>query len=181
FERQLLKPAQLRTAHAELRDQGLRNAGRLLGLGSDLRALIDHVASTLHRRGDGERPTHLASRTGQKVYFIDLREVTHIYSEDKLTFAATAERAYVIDQTITELEDKLDPSRFIRIHRGVILNLGHLRELHAGFGGRMIARLKGPVQTELTVSRARVRALKRRLGLWGRAAPPAASKSSLAK
>jgi DNA-binding LytR/AlgR family response regulator len=47
----------------------------------------------------------------------------------------------------------------------VILNLDYLGELHAGFGGRMIARLKGSPRTELTVSHARVRALKDRLGL----------------
>jgi DNA-binding LytR/AlgR family response regulator len=67
--------------------------------------------------------------------------------------------------TISELEQKLDPGRFIRIHRASILNLDHLLELHAMFGGRMLARLKDGKKTELPVSRDRVAALKGRLGL----------------
>jgi two-component system, LytTR family, response regulator len=158
----LLKPIE-----SEQLDRALAKAERFIRGAEDydLRSLIGQIASTLPLQEGGSRLTHLASRTGQKVNVIDLHEVTHLYAQDKLTFAATRERAYVIDRTIAELEEKLDPARFIRIHRGVILNLDHLRELHAGIGGRMIARLKGPAQTELTVSRARVRALKDRLGL----------------
>jgi two-component system LytT family response regulator len=148
-------------------DRALTKVERFVeaGKSSDLRALIDRITSTLPSRDGGRRLTHLASRSGQKVKIIDLSDVTHIYAEDKLTFAATPERAYVIDKTISDLDGLLDPARFVRIHRGVILNLDYLRELHAGFGGRLIARLKGPAATELTVARARVRALKEKLGL----------------
>jgi DNA-binding LytR/AlgR family response regulator len=131
----------------------------------DLRTLIGRIASTLPVHRKGSRLTHLASRAGRKVNVIDLDDVTHLYSQDKLTFAATRGKVHVIDQSIAELEEKLDPARFIRIHRAVILNLDHLHDLHAGFGGRMIARLEGPARIELTVSRARVRSLKDRLGL----------------
>jgi DNA-binding LytR/AlgR family response regulator len=54
---------------------------------------------------------------------------------------------------------------FVRIHRGVILNLDHLAEVHAGFGGRLIVRLKDTAKTELTVSRDRARVLRVKLGL----------------
>lgn len=157
----LLKPIE-----PEQLDRALDKAERFMrgGDNSDLRSLISRIASTFPMK-EQSKLTHLASRSGQKVNVIDLHDVTHLYAQDKLTFAATRERAYAVDRTITELEKQLDPARFVRIHRGVILNLDHLRELHAGFGGRMIARLKGSEKIELTVSRARVRALKDRLGL----------------
>jgi two-component system, LytTR family, response regulator len=107
----------------------------------------------------------IASRTGDKLELVDLSRVTHFYASDKLTYAATPERSYTVDPSITELESKLDPARFIRIHRATILNLDHLRELHTWFGGKMVARLKDPKKTELAVSRDRVRALKDRLGV----------------
>ena len=107
----------------------------------------------------------VASRSGDKVEPIDLARVTHFFAKDKLTFAATVERSYVLDLTITELEKKLDPARFIRIHRNAILNLDHLLELRSLFGGRMVARLKDGKKTELAVSRDRVAELKARLGL----------------
>jgi two-component system LytT family response regulator len=107
----------------------------------------------------------IASRTGDKLELVDLARVTHFYASDKLTYAATPERSYTVDPSITELESKLDPARFIRIHRATILNLDHLRELHTWFGGKMVARLKDSKKTELAVSRDRVRALKDRLGV----------------
>jgi two-component system LytT family response regulator len=131
----------------------------------DVRALLGQIIATLNTRPSGTSLAHLASRTGDKVKLVDLRGVTHLFARDKLTFAATLERNYVIDQTIAELEEKLNPARFVRIHRGVILNLDHLLELHTGFAGRMVARLKDPGKTELTVSRDRVRTLKAKLGL----------------
>jgi two-component system LytT family response regulator len=70
-----------------------------------------------------------------------------------------------VDQTIADLEERLNPSRFVRIHRGVIVNLDHVLDLHAEFGGRMVVRLKDAARTSLIVSRDRVRTLKERLGI----------------
>jgi two-component system LytT family response regulator len=133
----------------------------------DVRALLVQIGATL-QLGHSEKPRWLdriASKSGDKVEPIDLRRVTHFYSKEKLTFAATLERSHVVDMTISDLEQKLDPGKFIRIHRGTILNLDHLLELHGMFGGRMLARLKDAKKTELQVSRDRVAALKSRLGL----------------
>jgi two-component system LytT family response regulator len=107
----------------------------------------------------------IASRTGERVHFIELASVTHFYAEDKLTFAATTEKNWVVDKTITELEQKLDPARFVRVHRSTLVNLAFVDELYPWFGGRMILRLKTPKKTEITVARERVRELKERLGI----------------
>ena len=44
--------------------------------------------------------------------------VTHFYAEDKLTYAVSDGKAYSVDPTISDLEKKLDPKKFFRIHRG---------------------------------------------------------------
>src|SRR5690606_4706594 len=131
----------------------------------DVGAFLAQISSSVHGRSRTPWLTYLASRSGQKVKVIDVRRVTHLFAEDKLTFAATPERTYVIDRTIAELEDKLDPASFFRIHRGAILNLRYLAELHTGFGGRLIARLNDQRKTELTVSRTRARSLREKLGM----------------
>jgi two-component system LytT family response regulator len=71
----------------------------------------------------------------------------------------------MIDATIAEMDTKLDPKRFIRIHRSTILNLAYIHELHTYFAGRMLVRLKDAKRTELTVARDRVKELKEVLGL----------------
>ncbi len=126
----------------------------------DMNALLEKLAAR-----SKDYPDRIASRIGERVEFVDLAQVTHFFAADKLTYAATAAKNYVVDRTIQELEQKLDPRRFIRIHRGILLNANYVQELHTGFAGRMIVRLKDAKCTGLTVSRDRVRALKERLGI----------------
>jgi two-component system LytT family response regulator len=151
-------------------DRALTKAERIRGqnaAGPDLKVLLAQIESALKPSlAAPPQPwlERVVSRSGDKLELVELARVTHFYAGDKLTYAATAERSYVIDQSILELESKLDPARFIRIHRATILNLEHLRELHTWFGGKMVARLKDAKKTELAVSRDRVRALKERLG-----------------
>jgi two-component system, LytTR family, response regulator len=110
-------------------------------------------------------PDRVASKVGEKIEFVDLGQVTHFFAADKLTFAATSARNYAVDYTIQELEEKLDPVRFVRVHRATLVNVSHVQELHSWFAGGMMVRLKDPKHTELKVSRDRVRALKERLGI----------------
>jgi two-component system LytT family response regulator len=71
----------------------------------------------------------LASRIGEKVEFVEAGDVSHSCAKDKPTYAATSAHHYVVDQTVAELEQKLDPRRFLRIHRSTIVNAGAIRRL----------------------------------------------------
>jgi two-component system LytT family response regulator len=156
----LVKPIE-----AEQLDRTLAKAERFLAKGArgdDVRAVLGQIRAALQ---GGRWLERLASRLGEKITVVDLRDVTHFYARDKLTFAATPQRDYVVDPTIAELEERLDPSRFVRIHRSAIVNLDHLLEVHTGFGGRLIVRLNDLARTELTVARDRARVLKKKLGL----------------
>jgi two-component system LytT family response regulator len=130
---------------------------------ANFRRLIEQLASTMRAPAKGF-PTRIASRLGERVRFIELAQVTHFFAQDKLTYAATAEGQHVVDRTIAELEQELDPDHFVRIHRAVLLNTDYVDEAHAWFGGRLMVRLRDGKRTELTVARDRVRALKDRLG-----------------
>ncbi len=111
-------------------------------------------------------PTRLPSRVGDRIEFVELDGVTHFYAEDKLTFAATlAGKAHVIDASISELETRLDPEKWVRIHRSTLVHLPFVQEVHGFFGGRLVVRLKDGKKTELQVARERVAALKLKLGL----------------
>ncbi len=124
-----------------------------------------HVQRAALQLTSERRPSRIGSRPGYKVEFVDLRYVTHFFPRDRLTFTAAGPRKLVVDQTITQLAQKLDPNRFVQIHRNTIVNVDSIQELHAVLGGRMVARLKNQERTELQVSRDRVRNLKQILGL----------------
>jgi len=154
----LLKPvekAQLERALGKLE----RLAGAAPTVTPDFRDVIARLAEAMKSPLPGY-PTRVASRSGERVRFIELSRITHFFAHDKLTHAATVEGKYVIDQTIAELESELDPRKFIRIHRAILLNADFVDEAHAWFGGRLVVRLRDAARTELTVARDRVRALK---------------------
>jgi len=110
-------------------------------------------------------PDRVASKVGERIEFVDLNQVTHFFAADKLTFAATPVKNYAVDYTIQELEQKLDPAKFVRVHRATLVNVAYVQELHSWFAGRMMLRLKDPKHTEIAVSRDRLRAVKERLGI----------------
>lgn len=119
----------------------------------------------LIKRLTARYPERISSRVGERVQFVDLPRVTHFYAEDKLTFAATKMKNFPVDHTIGELEEKLDPRKFYRIHRSTMLNLAWVLEMDTWFAGGVLVRLKDEKGTELSVARDRVRGLKERLGL----------------
>ncbi len=151
----LLKPIEA----AQL-DRALDKIERLRGNGAP-----PDVSELIRRLSAPSYPDRVASKVGEKIEFVELADVTHFFAADKLTFAATPAKNYAVDYTIQELEQKLDPSKFVRVHRATLVNVSHVQELHTWFAGRMMVRLKDLKHTELTVSRDRVRALKERLGI----------------
>jgi DNA-binding LytR/AlgR family response regulator len=59
----------------------------------------------------------------------------------------------VIDETLADLEGKLDGSAFVRIHRSLIVNVKFIREIVRWFAGRYKVRLKDAKETELIAAR----------------------------
>ena len=156
----LLKPVdpeQLRRALGKL--ERLRGGPK-----PEWRALVEELAHKL-RTPQTDYPDRIASRVGERVYLVELASVTHFFAKDKLTYAVADGRSYAIDHSIAELERRLDPKRFVRIHRSLLLNLAWIGQVHSRFGGQMTVGLKDTKQTQLPVARDRARALKERLGL----------------
>jgi two-component system, LytTR family, response regulator len=156
----LLKPIE-----AEHLDRALTKLERLRGSAPrpEIRQVVEELAAAL-RNKQSDFPDRIASRVGERVLFIELQRITHFTAKDKLTYAVATDKSYVIDSSIAELEQKLDPKKFIRIHRSTLLNLDYVHEVHSWFGGGVVVRLKDEKHTELAVARDRVRALKQRLG-----------------
>jgi two-component system LytT family response regulator len=156
----LLKPVAPETLTRAL-DQVDRLRGAGLPAQPDMQILIRRIADSL-RESKPEFPRRIASRLGDRLWFLDLDRVSHFYAEDKLTYAVSEGKAYFIDHTIAELDGKLDPSQFSRIHRGTVVNLAWIKEVTSLPGGALNIRLKDGKSTDLTVARDRARAFKER-------------------
>ena len=156
----LLKPIE-----PERLDRALDKAERLSasrGAVPDVRTLARELAAQLV---PGRRLERVASRVGERTTILDVARVTHFVSKDKLTFAVVNGREHVVEFTLTELEARLDPRRFARIHRATIVNTTFVQEMFPAVDGGMLVRLKDGGATELSVARDRVRDLRQQLGI----------------
>ena len=127
------------------------------------RALLERLA------GCRLRPRLLPYTDRIGVYFrpkgIRLLEVTtisHFPANGNATVAMTPEGAGAVKRQLGELEQRLDPRKFVRIHRGVIVNLDWVESIEIGVPG-MVVRLRGETPTTLRVARERTGSLKERL------------------
>jgi two-component system, LytTR family, response regulator len=90
-------------------------------------------------------------KEGARFFFIPVGEVVYITSEEKYVEVHTLTRKALVRTTMALLEERLDPGKFVRIHRSILLNLDHLREIQPWSHGDCIAIMKDGKQ--LTVSR----------------------------
>jgi two-component system, LytTR family, response regulator len=159
----LLKPVEpeaLERAIAKV--ERLRTPGDFVA--PDYKAMLQQLANSLRDSGPPGYLDRIASRLGDKLWFIDLDRVTHFYAEDKLTYAVSDGKAYAVDFSITRLEAKLDPKKFLRIHRSTVVNLAWIRDVTSLPGGALNLRLKDEKGTDLTVARDRAREFKAWIG-----------------
>lgn len=71
-------------------------------------------------------------KLGQTMKIVDLNESSYFYSQDKMTFAISKDgKRYPIDDTLEQLEHRLDPSRFFRINRQLIICIDAIEEMYA--------------------------------------------------
>jgi two-component system LytT family response regulator len=99
----------------------------------------------------------------QRSRLVEVAAITHLIAQGKGTFAVTAAGTHLVDRTLGELEERLDPRQFARIHRSAIVNLAWVAEVRPELGGRLTVRLNDAARTELQVARDRARAFKERL------------------
>jgi len=152
----LLKPIEV-----ERLEKALTKLERLCGTAQG-GAESEHIRA-LARELTRKFPDRISSRIGDRIVFVEISKITHFYAKDKLTYAATSSKDYSVDVTISQLEEKLDPAVFIRIHRATLLNLHYVEEVSTWFGGGLVVRLKDGKRTELQIARDRVKQVKERL------------------
>jgi two-component system, LytTR family, response regulator len=154
----LLKPVE----RARLDTALDRVTARRAGGGADLRAALEGLARQLRGTPFLEQ---LPSRVRDRVHLVPVADVTHLVARQRATYAVTTSGEHMLDLTLSDLEQRLDPARFLRIHRAVLVNLAWVGEVHPDEDRHLMVGLKDPKKTELPVARDRLRALKERLGL----------------
>ncbi|HWH51082.1 MAG TPA: LytTR family DNA-binding domain-containing protein [Gemmatimonadaceae bacterium] len=162
-------------------DQALKRARRVTDLEETrrvhermldlLRTSIPERVSDEVPRGDGPREParaeagleRIAVESRGKVKLVPVSEIDYIAASGPYAEIVTGSRRHLVREPMQTLEDRLDPQRFVRIHRSYIVPLDRIDTLLRGAGGDYEVQLKDG--TRLRVSRSRREALEQRLGM----------------
>lgn len=94
--------------------------------------------------------------------FVSVEKIDYITASGPYAELHVGERTFAVRERMHDLEERLDPAVFMRVHRSVIVRLDRIDVMLRSAGGDYAVRLKDG--TELNVSRARRDALEARLG-----------------
>lgn len=98
-----------------------------------------------------------------RVLLVPVADISHCVVEHELVTVHTTRGAYTTDYTLVALEQRLDPARFFRAHRTLLVNLDHVAAIDDLAGGR--SALVTHAGDKLAVSRQSSRRLRSLLGL----------------
>ena len=102
----------------------------------------------------------LPVRHRREVKLLELDEVPIVFSRDRLVLARSGGHEYLVDYTLQELERRLPADRYLRVHRGALVNVDAI-ESYGGEDGVLVLRLRDATRVE--VSERRAAEVRRRL------------------
>ncbi|HEX3846335.1 MAG TPA: LytTR family DNA-binding domain-containing protein [Steroidobacteraceae bacterium] len=132
----ILKP--LSMARLELTVNRLRERLRLPP------AELQDLLALLREAGAGEHKyvKWLSVPQGTDLRIVTVAEVCYLRSDQKYTALATRSATYLLNSSLKEMREKLDPAMFWQIHRGIIVNVGAIDTIYRTFRGTLEVKLK---------------------------------------
>ena len=141
----LLKPFdadRLRTtlerAKAQIRSR------RSAGADDRLRALLEEVRRT------SKYIKRLAVKSAGRTVFLNVDDIEIVEAAGNYLRLVTGGEAHLIRERLSGLEAKLDPEKFVRIHRSTIINIDRAREMHPLFNGDQAVTMKNGKRLTMT-------------------------------
>ena len=129
-------------------------------------AAESHESATLERLHERMAPSRrllsrLAIKTGGRVLFVRTDDVSWFEAAGNYVTVHVGRDSYLVRESTTHLAARLDPDRFVRVHRSAIVNLDRVKELQPWIRGEQMLLLDNG--TQVTVGRAFRSNLERRL------------------
>lgn len=110
------------------------------------------IMELLEHRGE-PRARRLLVRVREKVVVVDVDDIDWIEAADYYASIHAAGTSYLLRETLGELETRLDPERFFRVHRSAIVNIDRVREIHPFFRGDCTLVLRDGTRVKLSRTR----------------------------
>ena len=92
-------------------------------------------------------------RVARKTYFVPVSEIDWIGADDYYAQLHVGKRVHLLRESLQSLETRLDPHRFVRVHRSAIVSLDRVQLVQSYFRGAYVISLKDGTQLKLSRSR----------------------------
>lgn len=122
---------------------------------------VKHHVSVFAKGTQSERIP--VEKSGKKL-LVATDKIHYIMAKDDYSYLHTESDRYLSTVSLAQLESKLEPHGFFRVHRRYLVNLACVEEVTPVSGGTLLLSLSGEEET-IPVSRRRVASLKKALGL----------------
>jgi len=153
----LLKPVNRERFQAAIaRARAQMALGRTGEVGQRLNALLDQLKS------GQEYSRRLMLKSEGRVYFLMVDEIDWIEAAHNYLLLHVGKKSHLIRETLASFEVRLDPDRFVRIHRSTMVNIDRIQEIHPWVRGEHAVLLHDG--TRLPLSRSYYERLRHRLG-----------------
>lgn len=117
-------------------------------LGRRLAAIVGESAST--SPPEGRRETRLAVRDRGRTTLVDVDDLDWLGADGDYVRLYVGGRGLLLRETLAGMQARLDPNRFVRIHRSTIVNVTRVRELRALPNGEQVVLLRDGTQLRLS-------------------------------
>jgi two-component system, LytTR family, response regulator LytT len=161
----LLKPVQKEDLEAALNKLKAMQALYGKAVSSDPLNVDNLVKELQQKLQPKEFRKRFLVKHAQKLVSVDIEEIAYFYSDGRLNFFKTLDnKKFVVDYTMDELEEMLDPNKYFRISRSFYVSIASIDQIHEYFGNRLLLNLKPAVDKESIVSREKVADFKKWMG-----------------
>lgn len=99
-------------------------------------------------------------KIGDRILLVNVDEIIRFQSEEKYTTVYTPKNRFIIDTPLVDLEKRLDPRVFVRIHRAHLVAIDYIAEIRKSDASRLKVILRDKENTQLLVSRNFVKKVK---------------------
>lgn len=130
-----------------------RSLNKLHVMGLDQTELVRRLTRLLDGFGGSPYLSRLLCKIGDRTVVVRASEVLYFQADAKYVSVFTANADYLIDTPLLELERKLNPTEFVRIHRSTLVNVAFIKEFQREHDGRGRVILRDAKATELHASR----------------------------
>lgn len=128
----------------------------------DLMVDINQIKKLLVNPLEREYKKRFTIKVGQHLRVVDTEDIECFYSEQKATYCYTNERKnYLLDFSLEQIEEKLDPLKYCRVNRKFIINMEGISDIISYTNSRLQVKLKHFSEQEIVVSRERVKDFKK--------------------